>query len=54
MVQLLELLGAIKEVVLIYPRQPGEHQPRTATCLSAMDAEQQQLFEKLKLDRYQR
>lgn len=54
MVRLLELLGGIKEVLLIYPRQPAEHQPRTATCLSAMDDEQRQLFEKLKLDRYQR
>jgi transposase len=54
MVRLFELLGGIKEVLLIYPRQPGEHQPRTATCLSAMDGEQRQLFEKLKLDRYQR
>jgi transposase len=54
MTRLFDLLGGIKEVLLIYPRQPGELQPRTATCLSAMDGEQRQLFEKLKLDRYQR
>ena len=50
----LELLSGIQEVLLVYPRQPGQHQPRTATCLSELDAEQQPLFAKLNLSRYQR
>jgi transposase len=54
MVRFLELLGGIKEVLLIYPPEPGRNQPRTATCLSAMDAEQEKLFGLLQLDRYQR
>jgi transposase len=54
MARSLELLGGIREVFLIYPRQPGQHEPRTATCLSALDAEQEQLFAKLNLSRYQR
>ena len=54
MVRLLELLGGIKEVLLIYPGQAGERQPRTGVCLSAMDAEQEQLFQLLQLKRYQR
>ena len=54
MVRLLELLGGIKEVLLIYPGQPGERQPHTATCLSALDAEQEKLFRLLHLERYQR
>ncbi len=54
MVRFLELLGGIKEGLLIYPPEPGRHQPRTATCLSAMDAEQEKLFGLLQLDRNQR
>jgi transposase len=50
----LQLLSGIREVLLVYPRQPGQHQPRTATCLSELDAEQQPLFAKLNLSRYQR
>jgi hypothetical protein len=34
----MELLDGIQEVLLLYPRQPGQHEPRTATCLSTMDA----------------
>ena len=54
MVRLLDLLGGIKEVLLIYPGQAGERQPRTNTCLSSMDAEQEKLFRLLQLERYQR
>lgn len=50
----LELLGGIREILLVYPRRPGQHQPSTATCLSDMDGEQQQIFAKLGLSRFQR
>jgi transposase len=52
MVRLLDLLGGIQEVLLIYPRRPGEKAPRTATCLSALDPEQEKLFTLLQLERY--
>ncbi len=48
-----EWLGEIKEVLVLYPRRPGEHQPRTASCLSTMDTEQEQIFAALNLSRYQ-
>jgi transposase len=54
MARLMELLGGIREVLVVYPLQPGQHEPRTATCLAAMDAEQDNLFNLLKLDRFQR
>mgnify|MGYP001591659639 CR=1 FL=1 len=49
-----ELLGGIQEVLLLYPRRPGEHHPRTASCLSERDPEQEQVFTTLDLSRYQR
>jgi transposase len=54
MVRLFELLGGIKEVLLIYPCQPGEPHPHVASCLSAMDPEQEHLYKLLQLDRYHR
>ena len=51
--RMMELLGGIQEVLLLYPRQQGEKHPRTATCLSERDAEQQKLLEVLDLGRYQ-
>jgi transposase len=54
MERMYELLGAIKEVLVLYPRRPGEHKPRTAACLSVLDPEKEQLFAKLNLSRYQR
>ena len=54
MVRLLDLLGGIKEVLLVYPVQAGEQKPRTNTCLSSLDAEQEKLFRLLQLERYQR
>jgi len=48
-----ELLGEIKEVLVLYPRRPGEHKPRTASCLSTMDTEHEQIFAALNLSRYQ-
>jgi transposase len=52
--RMLELLGGIQEVLLIYPKAVGEKKPRTVTCLSAMAEEQRQLFDLLNLSRYQR
>ncbi|MHC1767751.1 MAG: IS1634 family transposase [Verrucomicrobiia bacterium] len=51
--RMMELLGAIQEVLVIYPRQPGQHKPRTAVCLSHRDEEQQRLCEALALERYE-
>jgi transposase len=51
--RMMELLGSIQEVLAIYPRQPGQHKPRTAVCLSHRDEDQQRLCEALGLDRYQ-
>src|SRR2546430_7479549 len=42
--RLLEELGQIRETLVIYPRQRGQHQARTATCLTRMDPLQQRLF----------
>lgn len=53
MARLMELLGAIQEVLLIYPRRPGQHQPQTAICLSELNEEQQAVFRALSLERYQ-
>jgi len=52
--RMMELLGGMQEVLLIYPRQPGEKHPRTATCLSEQDADQEKLLQTLDLGRYQR
>ncbi len=54
LVRVLELLGGIQEVLLIYSPKSGRQSPRTATCLSALDTEQEQLFKLLQLGRYQR
>jgi len=51
--RMMELLGGIQEVLLLYPRRPGEKHPRTATCLSEQNPEQQKLLEVLSLGRYQ-
>ena len=50
--RLLEELGQIRETLVIYPRQRGQHQARTATCLTRMDPLQQRLFSLLELQRY--
>ena len=54
MARMLELLGGMQELLLIYPKAVGEKKPRTACCLSTMETEERQLFEQLKLSRYQR
>ena len=50
--KMMEQLGAIKEVLLVYPRQPGQHVPRTASCLSSLDEEQKRIYSALDLGRY--
>ena len=50
---MLELLGDIKETAVLYPPKAGQRQPQVAYCLSTLDDEQQSLFDKLDLKRYQ-
>jgi len=50
--RMMELLGAVQEVLLIYPPRPDQSRPRTATCLSELDTEQEQLLQALELTRY--
>lgn len=50
--RLMELLGSIQEVLVIYPRKSGQRDPRTAICLSRMDEEQQRVHDALSLGRY--
>src|SRR6266704_3608759 len=52
--RMMEVLRSIQEVLLIYPRQQGQRVPRTATCLSRLEEEEQQrVYEALSLRRYQ-
>ena len=51
--RMMELLGGIEEVLVIYPRQQGQQRPATATCLSERDAEQERVLQALALGRYQ-
>jgi hypothetical protein len=51
--RMMELLGGLEEVLVIYPQRPGEKRPRTATCLSERDADQDHLMQILELGRYQ-
>ena len=51
--RMMQALGGIEEVLLLYRQRPGETHPRTVTCLSEQDAEQEQLFQALDLARYQ-
>ena len=51
--RMMELLGSIHEVLVIYPRQPGQHKARTGTCLTHCDEEQQRIYDALSLERYQ-
>ena len=50
--RLMELLGSIQEVLVIYPRKPGQRDPRSALCLSRMDEDQQRVHDALSLGRY--
>jgi transposase len=50
--RLLEILGEIRETLVIYPRRQGQHRNQTATCLSHMNPQQERLFSLLNLQRY--
>lgn len=52
--RMMELLEGIQELLLIYPRAAGQKQPRTATCMTERDPEQESIFQALDLGRYQR
>lgn len=45
-------LAAIKEIFLVYPKQPGPNAPKTASCLSTLDEEQNKIYSALNLARY--
>jgi len=50
--RMLELLGGIRETLVIYPRCRGQHKHPTATCLSRMNSLQRQMYSLLGLERY--
>lgn len=54
MTRMLELLGGMKELLLLYPQAGEQTKPHLVSCFSGRDPEQQALFEKLDLSRYQR
>jgi transposase len=51
--RMFDLLGGIRETLVIYPKKPGQHHPSTARALSTLSAEQEQLVTALELRRYQ-
>jgi transposase len=51
--RLFDLLGGIRETLVIYPKKPGQRQPSTARALSTLSADQEQLVNALGLRRYQ-
>ena len=52
MSKMFELLGGIRETLVIYPRKPGQRKHPTAACLSTLSDEQQALLDALELGRY--
>jgi transposase len=52
MSRMYELLGGIRETLVIYPRKPGQKKHRTAASLSTLSHEQRTLFDALDLKRY--
>jgi transposase len=52
MPRMYDLLGGIRETLVIYPRRPGEKSPRVASSHSTLTAEQRKLFDALDLGRY--
>ena len=52
MPRMYDLLGGIRETLVIYPRRPGEKAPRAAPSHSTLSHEQQKLFEALHLQLY--
>ena len=51
--RMFDLLGGIRETLVIYPKKPGQRHPSTARALSTLNAEQEQLVTALDLRRYQ-
>jgi transposase len=52
MTRMYELLGGIRETLVIYARKPGQRKHRTAASLSTLSDEQRTLFDALDLKRY--
>jgi hypothetical protein len=52
MPRMYDLLGGIRETLVIYPKRPGEKAPRVAASHSTLTDEQQKLFDALDLGRY--
>lgn len=52
MPRMYDLLGGIRETLVIYPRSPGQKNPRAAASHSTLSDEQQKLFDALDLKRY--
>jgi transposase len=50
--RMFDLLGGIRETLVIYPTKQGQRHPSTARALSTLNAEQQQLVSLLDLRRY--
>lgn len=50
--RMFELLGGIRETLVIYPTRPGQRHPSVAKTLSTLNAEQEQLATALDLRRY--
>jgi len=50
--RMFELLGGIRETLVIYPRKQGQRQPSTASALSTLNEEQEQVLTALNLRRY--
>jgi transposase len=51
--RMFDLLGGIRETLVIYPKRPGQRHPSTARAMSTLSAEQEQLVTALQLRRYQ-
>jgi transposase len=52
MSRMYELLGDIRETLVVYPRKPGQHRHRTAASLSSLSDDQKRIFDALDLKRY--
>jgi transposase len=50
--RMLEVLGGIRETLIVYPRRQGQRKAPTATCLTRMNPLQQRLFSLLDLHRF--
>jgi transposase len=51
--RMFDVLGGIRETLVIYPKKPGQRHPSTARALSTLSAEPEQLVTALDLRRYQ-